>query len=115
MLSEITEWINNIPQDSQSQRVLLITGLAGSGKSTIAHTIASRFDVIKRLGASFAFDRQNKTRRVDQLFPHIARLVAGLGVPIQKALADIKALENEINQLVAEKNDRYSRVGNSRR
>ena len=34
---------------------------------------------------------------------------------MEKALADIKALENEINQLVSEKNDRYSRVGNSRR
>ena len=34
---------------------------------------------------------------------------------MEKAVRDIKALENEIAQLVAEKDDRYARVGNSRR
>jgi len=34
---------------------------------------------------------------------------------IEKAIGDIKALENEINLLKSEKHDRYSRVGNSRR
>ena len=34
---------------------------------------------------------------------------------IEKAVGDIKALDNEIKTLVSEKNDRYNRVGNSRR
>lgn len=34
---------------------------------------------------------------------------------IEKAIGDIKALENEIGQLRSEKADRYARVGNSRR
>lgn len=34
---------------------------------------------------------------------------------IEKALGDIKALDNEINVLKKEKDDRYNRVGNPRR
>ena len=34
---------------------------------------------------------------------------------MEKALSDIKALENDISLLVREKNDRYTRVGNTRR
>jgi hypothetical protein len=34
---------------------------------------------------------------------------------IEKAVGEIKALENEINSLRLEKDDRYRRVGNSRR
>ena len=34
---------------------------------------------------------------------------------IEKAIGDIKALENEINLLKSEKHDRYTRVGNTRR
>ena len=34
---------------------------------------------------------------------------------IEKAVGDIKALDNEIALLVSEKNERYRRIGNSRR
>ena len=34
---------------------------------------------------------------------------------MEKALAEMKALATEINQLVSEKNDRYKMIGNSRR
>lgn len=95
-LSEIMDWANGILAGSKSQRILLLTGLAGSGKSTIAHTIASRFDAIGRLGASFAFSRRDESRRIGQLFPHIARLLAGLGVAVRKALATVISHKEEL-------------------
>lgn len=96
ILSKIIHWANDISADSRSQRVLFLTGQPGSGKSTIAHTVASHFHAIGRLGASFAFSRQNRSRRIDQLFPHIARLIAGLGSAAKKALAEVISRNQEL-------------------
>lgn len=89
ILSKTINWADNFLAEDQSQRILLLTGLAGSGKSTIARTIASRFHANKRPGASFSFSRDVKSRHINQLVPHIARQLADIGDVVKTALAKV--------------------------
>jgi hypothetical protein len=52
LLEEICDWV-----DSEDERCIWLNGLAGTGKSTIARTVARRYFEQKRLGASFFFSR----------------------------------------------------------
>jgi len=53
LLKEIYNWV-----DSEDERCIFwLNGLAGTGKSTIARTVARRYFKQKRLGASFFFSR----------------------------------------------------------
>jgi hypothetical protein len=53
LLKEIYNWV-----DSEDERCIFwLNGLAGTGKSTIARTVARRYFEQKRLGASFFFSR----------------------------------------------------------
>jgi len=63
-LDEITAWINNT--DDTTPRVFWLHGSAGTGKSSIAHTIAERFDKLGRLGSCFCFDpnKRKSSRRL---------------------------------------------------
>jgi adenylylsulfate kinase-like enzyme len=73
-------WIS-ISQDPGSKdykRVLLLHGMAGTGKSTIANTIAFRYNQLKRLGASFCFKRGDNERTAQNMFSTIARGMADL-------------------------------------
>ena len=53
LLQEIHDWADG--QDEQ--RIFWLNGLAGTGKSTIACTVAQRYFDQRRLGASFFFSR----------------------------------------------------------
>jgi hypothetical protein len=55
VLTFIIDWASDL---GQAQNVLLLHGLAGSGKSTVATTVANRFREQGRLGAFLFFDRQ---------------------------------------------------------
>jgi MoxR-like ATPase len=62
ILSEIMAWARgagskNGDGDGQQQRIFWLDGMAGTGKSTIARTIARRCSDEGRLGASFFFSR----------------------------------------------------------
>jgi len=77
VLMEITDWINST--DGVMPRMFVLSGVAGSGKSSIAHTIARLFDDVGRLGSSFCFDRANQAKlRPDIFFGTIARDLADL-------------------------------------
>ncbi|KAI0310216.1 hypothetical protein OF83DRAFT_1178798 [Amylostereum chailletii] len=65
-LEKIEEWVND-PNDSH--RVSIIFGLAGTGKSSIAHETAHRFEKLKRLGSSFRFDRADQAAAPSAYFP----------------------------------------------
>ena len=53
LLQEIYDWA-----DGQDERCIFwLNGLAGTGKSTIARTVAHRYFGQKRLGASFFFSK----------------------------------------------------------
>ncbi|KAJ7359914.1 hypothetical protein DFH08DRAFT_686839, partial [Mycena albidolilacea] len=73
ILEQIIEWVNDI----EKSRVLVLSGDAGSGKSTIAHTISRMFDELNRLGSSFFFPRDG-TQPYRKLFSTITRDLADL-------------------------------------
>ncbi|KDQ54654.1 hypothetical protein JAAARDRAFT_196547 [Jaapia argillacea MUCL 33604] len=75
ILEEIVDWVNDARGDSTQSRIFLVTGVAGSGKSAIAHTIARHFSDQERLGSSLFFKR-GTTDRPETLFSTIARDLA---------------------------------------
>src|SRR6266702_4274468 len=56
-LDFIVNWVN----DPISERSLVLFGQAGTGKSSIAHEIARRFDKMNRLTSSFIFLRKEQS------------------------------------------------------
>ena len=54
VLEEITRWMDDPSPDAT--RLMILTGTSGTGKSTIAHTIAHRYDQIGRLASSIFAD-----------------------------------------------------------
>ena len=67
-LDFIVNWVN----DPASESCLVLFGLAGTGKSSIAHEIARRFDHVHRLTSSFFFSRKERPN-VHHLFTTLAR------------------------------------------
>ena len=84
LLEEITNWINST---EDVRRVYLLSGAAGTGKSTVARTVARRFYELGRLGSFFCFNRTYRAeRRPDKVFPTMACDLADLDPQIKQAL-----------------------------
>ena len=89
-LDDIVQWINSYESEA---RALLVSGGAGTGKSSVMHTIGGRFKALGRLGSMFCFsDAEKTTRTPASLFPHISRDLADLDESIRFELC--KAVEN---------------------
>ena len=89
ILDEITTWINNT--EDNTSRVLWLHGEAGTGKTSIAHTIADRFKKLGRLGSCYCFDRkQNQMvgQRDKNIFTTIARDLADCDKQMRRELAN---------------------------
>jgi hypothetical protein len=87
VLDEIIDWIND---EMDERRVLLFAGPAGAGKSTVAHTIATRFQELGRLGSSFFFSRNSQSERgPGKFFSTIARNLADREPQFKRALYDV--------------------------
>ena len=83
VIGEICDWVNQDGDDTP--RIFFLNDVAGAGKSAIAHEVARRFDKLKRLGASYCFDRAHKAERSpNNVFSTIARGLADLD-PQRKA------------------------------
>lgn len=66
ILADLHEWINkpDVAADgSDTPRILVFAGVAGCGKSAIAHTIAQYYHDTKRLGSSFCFSQADQSAR----------------------------------------------------
>ncbi|KZV71093.1 hypothetical protein PENSPDRAFT_545232, partial [Peniophora sp. CONT] len=86
LISQILDWVSS-PLESKP-RMLLLTGLPGSGKSSVAHTVARRLHDLSRLAASYIFDRNDQAnRRPAMLFPTLAREMADFNPMFKRALA----------------------------
>ncbi|KAM0720132.1 hypothetical protein Q7P37_004268 [Cladosporium fusiforme] len=73
LLDQSFEWANN----PKGERVFWLCGKAGTGKSTIARTVAKKLQENGLLGASFFFKRGRADRsHANLLFPTIARQLA---------------------------------------
>ncbi len=69
-LDFIANWVDN----PDSERTLVLFGQAGTGKSSIAHEIARRFDKMHRLTSSFIFLRKEQSEgEAYHLFTTLAR------------------------------------------
>lgn len=78
IIDEIIQWVNS-PNGDDVTRVFFLSGVAGSGKSAIAHAIAKLFEQQKRLGSSYCFDRADQVnRRPSNLLSTIALDMADL-------------------------------------
>ncbi|KAG8971432.1 hypothetical protein FRC05_011111 [Tulasnella sp. 425] len=107
ILEEISAWID----DPSTRPIFWLSGMAGIGKSTIAHTIAEQEEKKHRLAASFFFSRGEADRRNPHLvYPTIAfqltRFDSSLREPIAQALeqdADIglAMMQKQFENLIA--------------
>src|ERR1700722_20310810 len=78
LLEDIWSWIQSAG-DTKSAEIFLLSDLAGTGKSSIAHSVAKRCHDAGRLASSFFFDRDVAKRNGPQnLFTSIARDLAPL-------------------------------------
>jgi hypothetical protein len=69
LLDEIETWANN----KEGKPIFWLSGMAGTGKSTIARTIAQKFASDKKLGASFFFRKgEGERANASRFFPTIA-------------------------------------------
>jgi hypothetical protein len=106
LLEEITTWAN----DKEGKSIFWLSGMAGTGKSTIARTIAQSFADCGQLGASFFFKKGEGERgNASRFFTTIAvELVAhelGMLPSIMKTLKEHPAvshgaLEDQFEKLI---------------
>ena len=89
IIKEIIQWVNS-PNGDDVPRIFLLSGVAGSGKSAIAHTIAKLFYGQKRLGSSYCFARADQaSRRPDNLLSTIALNIADIDQHWKMSLGNI--------------------------
>ena len=85
LLQDIRNILDN-PEDNVPQ-VCLLTGVAGSGKSAVAHSIARWYDDQQRLGSSYCFSSTDvANRNPKNLFSTIARNLSDRDAEYKSAL-----------------------------
>lgn len=101
ILASIYRWI--VPDVSYSDNgvasptVFWISGLAGSGKSTIAQTVAEWCHEREYLGASFFCARDSaECNDVDLVFPTIARQLAQRNTEFKERLVEVMVTDRDI-------------------
>ncbi|KAF8509984.1 WD40-repeat-containing domain protein [Hysterangium stoloniferum] len=121
ILSEITDWARH-PIKDNFPCIFFLHGVAGSGKSAIAHTIAKSFHGAKRLGSSYCFDRsQSETLHAGNLFRTISRDLADLDskwkeslyniVKADRALRFTNAVEDQFENLFLQPSQETNHIG----
>ena len=83
LLNNIEEWIH---REGECERILWLSGPAGTGKSSVANSIAERMDSLGRLGASFRFDRGQAERTPATLIGNLCRQLARFNDSIKGAM-----------------------------
>ena len=86
LLDFLVDWVN----DPASERCLVLFGQAGTGKSSIAHEVARRFNTMHRLTSSFIFLRKEQSKReAFHLFTTLARDLSDRYPSFKSALGKI--------------------------
>jgi hypothetical protein len=106
LLDEITRWAN----DKEGKSIFWLSGMAGTGKSTIARTIAQSFADCGQLGASFFFkkgegERGNASRFFTtiavELMDHEPNMIPGIMTALNEDPAvSQKALNHQFEKLI---------------
>jgi hypothetical protein len=108
--TELLHHIQGWAKDQSSKPMFWLNGAAGTGKSTIARTVARTFANQQQLGASFFFkrgegERGNASRFFTTIATQLARRISELGPGVKKAIeADPaiseKALKDQFEKLI---------------
>jgi hypothetical protein len=85
LLDDIDAWYNN--QDPDCPPVYWMTGIAGTGKTTIAHSVCKRHK--DYVGATFFFSRENADRRLSLIIPTLAYQLAYLHPALGRAICEV--------------------------
>ena len=120
LLAEIYDILNNPNEDAP--RVCLLTGVAGSGKSAVAHSIARLYDGQKRLGSSYCFASSDvASRNPKNIFSTIARDLSDHDPQYKFALLEVvkgnKALRastsafEQLKKFIIEPSQRLDTIG----
>src|SRR4051812_11587087 len=106
LLHQIQRWAN----DNNSKSIFWLSGAAGTGKSTIARTVARTFAEHQQLGASFFFkrgegERGNATLFFTTIATQLLIRVPEIGPGIKKAIdanpaISEKALKDQFEKLI---------------
>ncbi|KAG8712730.1 POC1 centriolar protein A [Ceratobasidium sp. 395] len=87
LINNILAWVNDLTKSGGAE-IMLLTGVAGSGKTSVAHTVARECRERRQLGSSFFFDRETAGRNSpDAVFTTIA--------------ADLSRLDNDLATNIA--------------
>ncbi|CAG8935290.1 unnamed protein product [Penicillium salamii] len=98
LLAQIRSWANG---DGETRRVFWLEGMAGTGKSTIAQTVAREQYQRRHLGASFFFSRGGGGRSSARSFPAtIAAQLRELSPELKKCINDAAAIVPGIRNLM---------------
>ena len=73
LLNDIEQWIHS---EGECERILWLAGPAGTGKSSVANSVAQKMDSLGRLAASFRFDRGQAERTPGMLIGNLCRQMA---------------------------------------
>ncbi|KAF3941917.1 hypothetical protein ABW19_dt0204445 [Dactylella cylindrospora] len=89
LLAKISKWATD--QNTKGTRIFWLSGAAGTGKSTIARTVAKRLDGDGLLGASFFFrrgdgDRANASKLVPTLIGGLIGFFPELGPGVSQVI-----------------------------
>ncbi|KAF8548243.1 hypothetical protein OG21DRAFT_789639 [Imleria badia] len=88
LLQEICEILNSCDEDAP--RVCLLTGVAGSGKSAVAHSVSRLYDAQQRLGSSYCFSKTDVANcNPKNLFSTIARDLSDCDPQFKSALLQV--------------------------
>ncbi|KAF7982794.1 hypothetical protein HWV62_25709 [Athelia sp. TMB] len=112
ILSELHEWIN-LPNGDSAPQLLVLTGAAGCGKSSIARTMAEHYRAMAKLGSAVFFQEDERAYRHSRnLLPTIARDMASLdglwrkalykAVDGKDALRHTKVIRDQLNGFIIE-------------
>ena len=89
IIGEISEWVNS-PNADKAPCIFFLSGVAGFGKSAIAHAVARQFDQLGRLGLSYCFDHADQANhRPSNLLSTIALDIADLDHQWKRSLGDV--------------------------
>jgi NACHT domain len=95
LLNQLVDWGNS----PLGKCMFWLNGMAGTGKSTIARTVASTFDSQKRLGGSFFFSRgRGDLSHASKFFSTIAVQLANTTPILKRYICDAIAEHGDISQ-----------------
>ena len=88
MLDQISAWFNE--DNPRVPRIFWLSGLGGTGKTAVSHTVCEELHVNGQLGASFFFSRDEADRRrASYIIPTLAFQLASVNSAYRRKLCDV--------------------------